>query len=91
MTQGGTLRILDANRFSVVWTPANWATTHHLDAHGVGRPGYFADIATTAEQSGSILFTLYWPEQNRWLGRNYEVEIHAELPQQEVAAVKPRS
>ncbi|MES2390586.1 MAG: glycoside hydrolase family 15 protein [Acidobacteriota bacterium] len=91
MTQGGTLRILDANRFTVVWSADKWATTNHLDAHSVGRPGYFADIATTADQTICIVFTLYWPEQDRWLGRNYEVDVHADLPQQDVAAVKPRS
>ena len=91
MMQGGTLRILDANRFTVVWSPDNWSTTNHLDAHSVGRPGFFADIATTADQTGSVSFTLYWPDQDRWLGRNYDVEIHASMPEQPIAAVKPRT
>jgi glucoamylase len=91
MTQGGTLRILDANHFNVVWTSDNWSTTNHLESQSVGKPGCLADIPTSSTQTGSLIFTLFWPDQNRWLGRNYEVEIHAEMPAQEAAAVKPRS
>jgi glucoamylase len=91
MVQGGTLRIVDQERFRVIWTADNWATTNTLESRVVGKPGSFADIQTAADQSGTIAFTLYWPEQDRWLGRNYEVTVHAEMPAQEIAAVKPKS
>jgi glucoamylase len=91
MMQGGTLRIVDKDRFRVVWTADNWATTNTLDSRNVGRPGSFADIAAAPGQTGSILFTLYWPLDNRWLGRNYQVDIHTEQIPQEVAAVKPKA
>jgi glucoamylase len=91
MFQGGTLRILDARRFNAVWTADNWATTNYADSRAVGRLGSFADIPTHPGQRGAIVFTLYWPEENRWLGRNYEVGILEELPVQRTAAEKPRS
>jgi glucoamylase len=90
VVQGATLRIMDATRFSVVYTTDNWATRKDLDASIVGCLGAFADIPIEADQTGSIVFTLYWPEANRWLGRNYEVDIHAEAPAQGTAADKPK-
>jgi glucoamylase len=89
--QGSTLRIMDAARFSVTYTTDNWATQARLDAHIIGRPGAFADIPIAAGQTGSILFTLFWPDQNRWLGRNYQVDIHTEAPAQGTAADKPKT
>jgi glucoamylase len=91
VVQGGTLRIMDAARFSVIYTMDNWVTKATLDARIVGRPGAFADIPVANDQSGSIVFTLFWPEQNRWLGQNYEINIHAEVPSQGTAADKPKS
>jgi len=91
MVQGGTLRIMDAQHFRVTWTADNWATKNALDSRSVGRPGSFVDIQTTPSQTGSIIFTLFWPEDNRWLGRNYEVTINAEPVPQGTADTKPKS
>ena len=90
MVQGGTLRIMDADRFRVVYTTNDWATTESLDSRVVGRPGSYADIVPPAA-AATIKFTLFWPETNRWLGRNVEVCIHAGVPQQEILTVKPSS
>jgi glucoamylase len=91
MVQGGTLRIMDATRFSVTYTTDNWATKKELEARVVGRLGSFADIPIAADQTGSIVFTLYWPEANHWLGHNYQIDIHAEAPSQGPAAEKPKT
>jgi len=91
MVQGGTLRITDREKFRVVWTHDNWYSTNYLESRVVGRPGSFADIQTGPDQTGSIIFTLYWPQQDRWLGRNYEVVIHEQALPPEIAANKPRS
>ncbi len=75
---GYTLRIVDREHFRVVYTMDNWATTLSKEARSVGYPGSFVDIVTTPEQTGNILFTLAWPEQDgkeRWLGRNIDVSV----------------
>jgi glucoamylase len=87
---------MDADPFRVVYTTDNWATKNAIDARVVGRPGAFADIPTptTAPADGQpakIIFTLFWPGQNRWLGSNVEVAILAEMPTPGTAAEKPRS
>jgi glucoamylase len=91
VVQGGTLRIMDAARFSVIYSMDNWATKAEMEARVVGRLGAFADIPVRADQTGSIVFTLFWPEENRWLGHNCQVEINAEVPRQGTAADKPKA
>jgi glucoamylase len=88
--QGATLRVMDAARFTVVYTTDAWATKTSLDSRVMGRLGAFADIPVPADRTGSIVFTLHWPDQERWLGHNYEVVIHAVSPTQGTAADKPR-
>jgi glucoamylase len=91
VVQGGTLRIMDAARFNVIYSTDNWTTKTKIEARVVGRPGAFADIPVAADQTGSIIFTLYWPEENRWLGHNCQIDIQAEVPTQSNAADKPRA
>ena len=80
MVQGGTFRIIDARPFQVTWTVDDWATTIHTESTVVGPPGSFADICISPQTTGTLIFTLYWPGQDRWLGRNVEVSINATSP-----------
>jgi glucoamylase len=72
---GMMLRVMDPSRFRVVYTFDSWSTSTTIDSHTVGYPGSYADILTTPEQSGAIQFTLFWPGENRWLGKNIEVRL----------------
>ncbi len=91
MTQGGTLRIADPERFQVIWSTDNWATTQKTDSHQAGFPGSYADITVAADAQGAVQFTLFWPVENRWAGHNWEVTIHPQPPRQGPAAVRPQS
>jgi len=98
IVQGSTLRIMDAQPFRVVYTLDNWATKTETDATAIGRLGAFVDIATTAPpasgadgSSQKIIFTLYWPGADRWLGRNYEVMLSEQPMEQTHADEKPMS
>jgi glucoamylase len=75
IASGKTLRVVDTVRFRVLYTTDDWATSVTNQSHPVGYAGSFSDIATTAGQTGKIVFTFYWPDQDRWLGRNFEVEV----------------
>ena len=75
MTAGKTLRITSADRFQVIWSVDNWQSTRVLDSTQLGYAGSYADILTAPEQSGGVSFTLFWPEENRWEGRNFDVAL----------------
>ena len=47
--------------FRVVWTTDNWATTTHIDSTSSATPAPSPTSPTTANQTGTIIFTLYWP------------------------------
>ena len=72
---GGTLRIIAGLPFQVTWSNDNWQSFHREDAVSVAAAGWFYDIAAGAEQTAPILFTLYWPQENRWEGTNYTINI----------------
>ena len=72
---GHRLRVLDPERFRVVYTFDNWKTTMTKESRPVGYAGFVADLQTTAEQAGKITLTLYWPGEDKWLGRNVDVEV----------------
>jgi glucoamylase len=72
---GKTLRITSAARFRVVWTADAWATTQVLDSTQLGYVGSYADLPTSPEQTGALSFTLFWPDENRWEGRNFDVAL----------------
>lgn len=90
MVQGGTFRIVDSQPFEVVWTVDGWASQTTTQSSIVGPPGSFADICITPQTIGKLIFTLHWPGQDRWLGRNVEVSITA-VPVQTDTSVKPKS
>jgi glucoamylase len=80
MAAGKTLRFVAGERFQMVWTPDNWKTTNKLDSVAVDEAGWYADIPSEGVvgvdgQGPQILFTLYWPQSQRWEGENYAVQV----------------
>jgi glucoamylase len=73
---GSTLRILDQNRFELVWSADSWATKHTTLSRSLGSAGHSADIAAP-EEATEISWTLHWPEQDGWLGYNVDVKVDA--------------
>ncbi|MGA2833159.1 MAG: glycoside hydrolase family 15 protein [Terracidiphilus sp.] len=72
---GDTLRILDENHFDLTWSRDKWQTTHITASRSLGSAGFSADIATAPDQTGSLSWTLRWPERDHWLGYNVEVQV----------------
>ncbi len=75
---GLTLRIVDRERFQVLYTTDNWATHANLDSEAAGFAGSFADLATKPDQTGDVCFTLCWPQEGkapRWLGHNLTLTL----------------
>jgi glucoamylase len=80
---GETLRILDDERFEVVWTDDGWKTKSVVTSRNLCSAGHSADIVPhtngngAAAESSGLSWTLRWPEQNRWLGYNVEIKIES--------------
>jgi glucoamylase len=79
VTAGDTLRILDQDRFELVWSRDGWKSTHHTPSRGLGSSGFSADIEIPVNaQAGELSWTLQWTEKGRWLGYNVQVKIDSE-------------
>ena len=74
---GKKLRILSNDEFLLTWSGDDWKTVHSTESRHISCAGYMVDIATTPEQTGRISFTFQWVEQNRWEGRNFDVELES--------------
>jgi glucoamylase len=77
IAEGNTLRILDENRFELVWSADGWQSSYTASSRSQGSAGFCAEIAA-APGSAGLSWTLHWPEQKRWLGYNVEVAIDPE-------------
>jgi len=77
IASGATLRVVAEKRFQILWTADAWETTATRDSVHVGFPGSYADVAVPARQGGRLSFTLFWLGENRWEGKNFDLEIVA--------------
>jgi glucoamylase len=76
ITPHATLRVLADKRFVLVWSDNGWQTTNSTQSRSLGSSGYAADILPAdREMPAALSLTFFWPEDNRWLGHNYEIRI----------------
>ena len=76
VTAGETLRILDEDRFEVVWSADGWKTVQNAESRTLGSAGFSVDIDAGPGQ-GELSWTQHWPETGRWLGSNVTVKIES--------------
>ncbi len=77
MEAGRTLRITAQQHFRVLWTADDWKTQAMVEASSLGCAGSYADLPTDTKQASQLSFTLYWTEENRWEGRNFDVALES--------------
>jgi glucoamylase len=76
ITPHTTLRVLADKRFVLVWTDNGWQSTNSTQSRSLGSAGFSADILPAdREMPAALSLTFFWPEENRWLGHNYEIRI----------------
>jgi glucoamylase len=76
VTPNTTIRVLADKRFVLVWSDSNWHATNSTQSRSLGSAGYSADILPMQREIPAVLsLTFFWPEENRWLGHNYEIRI----------------
>jgi glucoamylase len=73
--RGKTMRIVECSPFRVVWTQDDWKTNQTFESKHMGDCVCYADIPIGQQAPTDLIFTLYWPSEDRWEGRNYEVPI----------------
>ncbi|HZB89284.1 MAG TPA: glycoside hydrolase family 15 protein [Terracidiphilus sp.] len=87
MPAGGTLRVTDANRFTITWSADGWKTSNITASRSLGSAGFAADLPTapangTETGEGALSWTLQWAGDGSWLGYNVNVRLESQTPGQ---------
>ena len=72
---GNTLRIHAPAAFRLRWSRDEWQTVEDSSSVATARGVEFVDMPIPMRQGAPIRFTLYWTNQARWEGRDYEVGV----------------
>lgn len=73
---GRTLRVECPAVASIHWSADGWRTVRDTPTHDSGFGIHFADIHTSElAVGGKVDFTIYWPDEDRWEGIDYCLEI----------------
>jgi glucoamylase len=70
------LRIALLNPAMVHWSIDGWMTAQDTNTRDTGLGTFILDLPTASLPGGSqIVFTFYWPQENRWEGKDYTVVV----------------
>ena len=70
------LRLVLLNPALVRWSTDGWKSSQDTKTRDTGLGIYILDLPTASLPSGSgVVFTFYWPQENRWEGKDYTVTV----------------
>jgi len=70
------LRIVLLNPAVVHWSIDGWKSAQDTNTRDTGLNTYVLDLPTASLPAGSqVVFTFYWPQENRWEGTDYGVVV----------------
>jgi len=71
-----TLRLVLLSPGLVHWSIDNWQTAHDTNPRDTGLGTYILDLPTASlPPGGQVVFTFFWPNENRWEGTDFHVTI----------------
>jgi glucoamylase len=70
------LRLVLLTPALVHWSIDDWKSSHDTNTRDTGLGIYTLDLPTASLPGGSkVVFTFYWPNENRWEGKDYTVTV----------------
>jgi glucoamylase len=75
LRRGFTLRIQAPSGFRLLYTLDDWKTESWAEPATTRLDTDFIDVPVPEEQMLPLRFTLFWPEADRWEGRDYAVSV----------------
>jgi glucoamylase len=73
---GRVLRVELLTMASLHWSVDGWRTVQDTPTKDSGLGIHFADLDTASLKPGNaIVFTLYWPVEDRWEGVDYDISV----------------
>ena len=76
MPRGKTLRLVLLDPAMVHWSIDGWKSVQDTQARDTGLGVYTLDLPTASLPVGAqVVFTFFWPKENRWEGVDYSVAV----------------
>jgi len=72
---GATLRIQAGAPFRLRWSADGWSVATDVASAPTRLGISFVDIPVARDQTSPLRFTFFWPEAERWEGRDFAVEV----------------
>lgn len=73
--RGYTLRVILGAPFELRWTLDEWKNIQQTPSQPTALDLGWVDIPIPAGQQAPVRFTIFWPNVNRWEGRDFEVAV----------------
>ncbi len=70
-----TFRVQAARGFVLRWTNDEWQEIHDSPSTPTKLDIEFVDIDVPKEQRAPLRFSFYWPQEDRWEGRDFQVAV----------------
>jgi glucoamylase len=75
--RGAILRVEAQAPFRLHWTDGEWADRRETVSTPTVGGVDFVDVPIASDRVAPIRFTFFWPDANRWEGRDYQVNVTA--------------
>src|SRR5262245_43728727 len=72
---GSAVRIQAGAPFRLRWTADDWSVARDTESTPTELGISFADIPVARDQASPLRFTLFWPEAERWEGRDFAIDV----------------
>jgi glucoamylase len=89
VTAGTRLRIQAGSPFLLHWTVDEWQHYSDVRSTSTNLDIEFVDVPAS-EKTSIIRFTFLWLNENRWEGRDYEIEVHSRKASDAIANASSR-
>jgi glucoamylase len=76
---GTRLRVQASAPFRLHWSADGWKTTQDSDSVPTALGISYLDLPCEGD-SGSVVFTFYWPGRDAWEGQDYRVDVRRSVP-----------
>ena len=76
INSGTTLRVQATGSFVLRWTSDEWKEVRDSPSTPTGLQLEFVDIDVPKAQRAPLQFTFYWPGEDRWEGRDFQVAVN---------------
>ena len=75
MRHDEVLRIQAHDPFRLRWSDDHWNNVHEIESQSPGMDLHYVDLELEQRHCDYVTFTFYWPNADRWEGRDFAIRV----------------